>query len=153
MAADQPIPPGHPLRHYGAKLVTLRRRAEFQRLRGGVRWSGAAFLMEGKPGLATPSIASTDTSAPTRFGFTITKKIGEAHERNRMRRRLSHALRLVQVPPTLAGWDCVIIARRPAMTLPFDTLVRDFTTALARLARGQPPSHKRTAPPPEPPNA
>ena len=148
MAADPPSRPAPALRHYGARLTTLRRRAEFQRLRGGVRWSGSAFLIEGKPGMVPISVG-----APTRFGFTITKKIGKAHERNRMRRRLSHALRLVQVPLPLAGWDCVIIARPPALTLPFDTLVRDFTTALARFARPPTVSHKRTEPLPKPPNA
>ena len=117
-------------RLYRARLATMRRRAEFQRLRGGVRWSGAAFVLEGKPRAADLAAISGP-----RFGFTITKKIGKAHERNRMRRRLSHALRLVAIPPSLNSWDCVIVARPSAMTLPFDDLVRDFTTALARLAR------------------
>ena len=120
-------------RLYGARLVTMRRRAEFQRLRGGVRWSGPAFLLEGKP--RASEIGPLGGTAGPRFGFTITKKIGKAHERNRMRRRLSHALRLVPVPAALATWDCVIIARPAALTLAFDILVRDFTTALARLAR------------------
>ena len=148
MVADQPSRHDASLRHYGARLTTLRRHAEFQRLRGGVRWSGVAFLLEGKP-----ARLPTSDVGPTRFGFIITKKIGQAHARNRMRRRLSHALRLVQVPPPLAGWDCVIIARPPALTLPFDSLVRDFTTALARLARNPAVSHKRAETPPKPPNA
>ena len=116
-------------RQYGARLTTMRRRAEFQRIRGGIRWSGSAFLMEGKYRAGMPEVTGP------RFGFTITKKIGKAHERNRMRRRLSHALRLVNVPTNLATWDCVIVARRAALDMPFDALVRDFTTALARLAR------------------
>ena len=125
-------------RLYRARLITMRRRAEFQRLHGGVRWSGAAFVLEGKP-----RAVDTGTTG-TRFGFTITKKIGKAYERNRMRRRLSHALRLVAVPPALNTWDCVIIARPPALTMPFDDLVRDFTSALARLAR----TPTSAAPPP-----
>ena len=116
-------------RQYDGRLTTMRRRAEFQRLRGGVRWSGAGFVLEGKPRDASSTIAGP------RFGFTITKKIGKAHERNRMRRRLSHALRTVEVPGNLVGWDCVVVARRAAMDLPFDTLVGDFKSALARLAR------------------
>ena len=136
-------------RLYRARLVTMRRRAEFQRLRGGVRWSGTAFLLEGKP-RATDS-GPLGGIAEVRFGFTITKKIGKAHERNRMRRRLSHALRLAPVPAALATWDCVIIARPAALTLSFDILVRDFTTALARLARapisaGPPPQQPRPKP-------
>ena len=119
-------------RQYAARLVTLKQRAEFQRLRGGVRWSGPAFVMEGKPRVR---IADTTVQTAARFGFTITKKIGKAHERNRMRRRLSHALRSATIPAALNSWDCVIVARRPALDVPFENLVRDFATAIARLMR------------------
>jgi ribonuclease P protein component len=125
------------LRRYGAALATIKKRAEFQRLRGGVRWSGAAFLLEGKL-RAQPAEGQLPVTG-IRFGFTITKKIGKAHERNRMRRRLSHALRTLTVPPQLAGWDCVIVARRAAHDCPFEDLVRDFDAALKRLARTPPP--------------
>jgi len=122
-------------RRYGARLQTLRRRSDFQRLRGGTRWSGPGFLMEGKarsqggPGAIGPIINGV------RFGFTITKKLGKAHERNRMRRRLSHALRSVTVPDSLYDWDMVIVARPAALDMPFDDIVRDFKSALSRLAR------------------
>lgn len=141
-------------RRYGPRLRTMRKRAEFQRLRGGVRWSGSAFLLEGKPrsettsAIAPSEIASSitagsaaraSTTAPqtsgVRYGFTITKKVGKAHERNRMRRRLSHALRLVDVPANLATWDCVVIARPASLDIPFDQLVADFNTAISKLAR------------------
>ena len=128
------------LRRYGAALVTLKKRGEFQRLRGGIRWSGAAFLLEGKPRPA--SALDRPPVTGIRFGFTITKKIGKAHERNRMRRRLSHALRSVAVPAALETWDCVIVARRPAHDSPFDDLVRDFEAALKRLARAPAPATK-----------
>lgn len=124
-------------RTYGTRLTTMKRRVEFQRLRGGTRWSGAAFLLEGKPRapLPPPTGVAGQGLPEIRFGFTITKKIGKAHERNRMRRRLSHALRLCEVPPVLQSWDIVVIARPPALSLPFDDLVRDCRSALARLAR------------------
>jgi ribonuclease P protein component len=125
------------MRRYGAALTTIKKRAEFQRLRGGVRWSGAAFLLEGKP--RPQPVDGQLPVAGTRFGFTITKKIGKAHERNRMRRRLSHALRTLNMPPQLADLDCVIVARRAAHDCPFEDLVRDFDAALKRLARTPPP--------------
>ena len=128
----------------------MRRRAEFLRLRGGTRWSGPSFLFEGKPR------GSGEPLSGPRFGFTITKKIGEAHERNRMRRRLSHALRLIETPAALAGWDFVIVARRPALDAPFDDLVRDFKSALARLARtsiSDKPSERRAIAPAIPPRS
>jgi ribonuclease P protein component len=132
---------GGPPRHYGESLTTLKKRGEFLRLRGGVRWSGPAFLLEGKARVAPlPEQASIKG---VRFGFTITKKLGKAHERNRMRRRLSHALRLVTVPVALETWDCVIVARKPALDRPFDALVADFRQALARLANSRPPRAPR----------
>jgi ribonuclease P protein component len=145
-AATVGVPPAA-LRQYGASLVTLKKRAEFQRLRGGVKWSGAAFLMEGKA--RSVSLDGALKIDGARFGFTITKKIGKAHERNRMRRRLSHALRTIAVPGQLSDWDCVIVARRAAHDLPFDDLVRDFKLALVRLARGSiaaPPRRDSVAP-------
>jgi len=130
-------------RRYGALRATLRRRAEFQRLRGGTRWSGAGFLLEGKARVDAGSGIEPAPSVGPRFGYTITKKIGKAHERNRIRRRLSHALRSVVIPPELVAWDCVIVARKPAHDCPFDDLVRDCDAALKRLAR----SANTTAPP------
>ncbi len=121
-------------RDYGSRLATMRNRRDFLRLRGGVRWSGKAFVMEGKR-------RSESGLTGIRFGFTISKKVGVAHERNRMRRRLSHALRLVAVSPQLTDWDCVVIARRPALDMPFDDLVRDFGAALSRLAAPRSPHH------------
>lgn len=118
-------------RQYGPRLATMRKRREFLRLRGGTRWSGRAFVIEGK---TRPDGAENGI----RFGFTISKKVGLAHERNRMRRRLSHALRLVLTPAGLSGWDCVVIARRSALEVPFDALVRDFARALSRFASPRP---------------
>ena len=122
-------------RNYAGRLKTMRRRAEFQRLRGGARWSGPAFVVEGKRSITQASDTMHGDMVQVRFGFTITKKLGKAHERNRMRRRLSHALRLVQIPAALRGWDCVIVARPSAFFRPFDALVADFAAALAQLAR------------------
>lgn len=113
---------------YGPKLRTLKHRGDFQRIRGGVRWSGPSFLMEAK-------VRQTDESTGPRFGFTITKKIGKAHERNRMRRRLSHAIRAIEIPTALESWDVVIVVRRAAHDASFAELVRDCSAAFAKLSR------------------
>ena len=127
-------------RRYGKRLRTMRKRVEFQRLRGGVRWSGTGFVIEGKPRASAgePSPSAFEAVRQTRFGFTITKKIGKAHDRNRMRRRLSHALRTIELPESLIAWDCVVVARPPCLAMPFDQLITDFTTALAKFARARP---------------
>lgn len=124
-------------------IERLKRRAEFLAVRGGVRWSGAAFLIEAKPRVPADE-------KPPRFGFTVTKKLGGAVVRNRMRRRLREALRLSAPRLALAGTDYVVVARPAALDRPFADLQRDFESAFNRLgrsARGESfkPSAKPTA--------
>ena len=45
----------------------------------------------------------------SRFGFMVSRRIGNAVVRNRVKRRLREAVRLT---PVKAGWDAVFIARR-----------------------------------------
>lgn len=120
------MPPG--------KLQTLKKRAEFQRVRGGGRATSAAFVLEGKPRPAAD--AARDAPGP-RFGFTITKKIGNAVTRNRIRRRLRAALQLLCARADPAT-DYVIVARTVAAELPFAALLADLERALAKVdqARG-----------------
>jgi ribonuclease P protein component len=78
--------------------------------------------------------AGTDEPRPARFGFTVTKKIGNAVVRNRIRRRLREAVRLVGASRAVPGTDYVLIGRRAALTLPFARLVSDLTSGIAALA-------------------
>ena len=47
----------------------------------------------------------------SRFGFLVSKRIGNAAVRNRVKRRLREAVRL---NPVKAGWDALFIVRRGA---------------------------------------
>lgn len=60
---------------------------------------------------------------PPRCGFTVTKKHGNAVERNRMRRRLKEAVRLSAGFAMEPGHDYVIVARRDLLNAPFERLV------------------------------
>lgn len=88
------------------------------------------------------------TATPPRFGFTATKKLGNAVTRNRIRRRLKEAVRLVAPSAARAGHDYVLIAREAAETRPFAALERDLAAAFAALhapATGKPhPARKDT---------
>jgi ribonuclease P protein component len=94
----------------------LKIRPDFLAVQKGTRLRGPYFLLEmldrGKPG-----------EAP-RIGFTVTRKQGNAVERNRMRRRLKEAVRLTTGVPFKPGHDYVIVARRDTLHAPFDRLVR-----------------------------
>lgn len=65
-----------------------------------------------------------------RVGFTVSKKVGKAHERNLVKRRLRHLLRYQK--ERFAAHDIVVIARTGAAALPFEDLARQLNSALAR---------------------
>jgi ribonuclease P protein component len=55
----------------------------------------------------------------TRFGLTVSRRIGKAVIRNKIKRRLREILRRIDLP---CGWDIVIIARGPAANADYATL-------------------------------
>lgn len=70
-----------------------------------------------------------------RLGFTCSRKIGGAVERNRARRRLRAAADQV-LRPGPGGWDLVLVGRAGTLDRPFAALVEDLRTALARIGAG-----------------
>jgi len=65
-----------------------------------------------------------------RVGITVSKKLGKAHVRNRIRRRLREVYRLNE-EKFLPGWDIVVVARAKAIGADF----RDLTRAYLALAK------------------
>jgi len=82
--------------------------------------------------------------APPRFGFTVTKLSGCAVQRNRIRRRLKEALRLLNPLPARPGHDYVILARPEALGMPFMALQGELVRALGKIdiRINQPPTHQ-----------
>ncbi len=64
----------------------------------------------------------------SRFGFSVSKRVGIAVVRNRVRRRLRESVRL-RLPTIAPGWDVVLIARPPIAQAEF----RQVETAIERL--------------------
>jgi ribonuclease P protein component len=74
-------------------------------------------------------------AGPARVGFTVSKQVGNAVERNRVRRRLRELVRLAPPEALRTGHDYVLIGRRAALKLAFDAMRDDLSTALRRVHR------------------
>lgn len=105
-------------------MERLRQRADFLAVAGGVKAPAPMFVLQ---------MQSRGEAGPARVGFTVTKRIGGAVERNRIRRRLREVVRLSSPSGMRPGHDYVLIGRRTALSLPFDRLVEDFNRALGRV--------------------
>jgi ribonuclease P protein component len=111
--------------HAISKSMRLRRRPEFLAVQAhGRKVHGTAFLA---------LVATGSTSQPTgRIGFTVTKRIGNAVTRNRIKRRTRDWLRRHGWAP--AGKDVVLIAKEAAATLPTAALQADLRRLFERIA-------------------
>jgi ribonuclease P protein component len=69
--------------------------------------------------------------APSRFGFTVPKAVGNAVDRNRLKRRMKEAVRN-QLFAISSNWAVVFNPRRSALDAPFDELCREVGRIFAR---------------------
>ncbi len=103
----------------------LKRRSDFRAVSGGARSAGAAFVLQGR--------ARADEGA-ARVGFTVSRQVGGAVVRNRVRRRLREVVRLSAAGGLLCrGHDYVLIGRAAALAAPFAEMIRDFAAAASRV--------------------
>lgn len=91
----------------------LLKRADFLAVRRGEKRRGRLFLVE--------VLDRGDGDAP-RVGYTVTKKVGSAVVRNRVRRRLKEAVRTGAAVGMAPGHDYVIVGREDVLAAPFDQL-------------------------------
>lgn len=109
--------------------IRLKRRVQFLRI-------AAKGSKAPTPGLVLQALRRDD-EAPARLGFTVTKKVGNAVVRNRTKRRLREAARLLlsaqaQAGAALTGVDLVLIGRDGTRRRPFAALQDDLRRALRR---------------------
>ena len=103
----------------------LTTRAEFQR-------AAAKGRKAPMPGVVVQALPRDDKE-PVRLGFTVTKKIGNAVIRNRTRRRLKEAARLVLAEHSVSGVDLVLIGRASTADRDFAALQDDVRRALTKV--------------------
>ena len=118
-------------------LQTIKSRPDFLAVRGGVKFSVPAFLIEAKPRKADAR------EGGARFGFTVTKKLGNAVTRNRIRRRLKAAMTAAAVPLARDGFDYVVVARAAAFDFPYAKLLEDVARAMKGVHKPQAPRQQR----------
>ncbi|NTF40761.1 ribonuclease P protein component [Rhizobium sp. AC27/96] len=109
----------------------LKSRPQFLAVREGEKRRGGFFLLE----MLDRKLADADP----RVGFTVTKKHGNAVERNRMRRRLKEAVRLHAGFAMQPGHDYVVVARRDVLTAPFEKLASELVSRIETR-----PKHRRS---------
>ncbi|WP_084620382.1 ribonuclease P protein component [Devosia chinhatensis] len=105
-----------------ATLRRLKRRSQFLRAARGNRAGRSAFGLQAAPS-AEPEPG---------IGFTVTKKVGNSPERNRMKRRL-RAAAAACARDFQPGHDYVLLARREALSQPFARMVADLGGLIARV--------------------
>lgn len=124
------------------KPERLKRRSDFLAMRGGVRHHADCFVLQAR--------RRGDDEVPgakARFGFTITKKNGNAVERNRIRRRLREAVARAAPGHAHPGFDYVLLGRRRALGEKFETIVSQLAEGLDRTARlGANPRQRKERP-------
>ena len=111
----------------------LKTRAQFLRVARGKRAGRAAFGLQSAPG----------SEAEPAIGYTVTKKTGNAPQRNRIKRRLRAAVRTCD-DAFAPQHDYVLVGRRAALNQPFSTLVGELSQLLHRL-NAHPADGRRTA--------
>lgn len=105
-------------------MERLKRRVDFRAAASAVRAPAAAFLVQAR--------CRGEGGAP-RVGFTVSRQVGNAVERNRVRRRLRELVRSAAAETLQAGHDYVLVGRRAALSRPFEQMMRDFTAAVRRI--------------------
>jgi ribonuclease P protein component len=124
-------------------LETLKRRADFNCVRAGRKWVAVSFILQGLPR------ANGVHKGLPRFGFVVASKALAAKQpgkqakragavvRNRARRRLKEAIRLLAPHHAKPDYDYVIIGRREALHQSFADLLQDLQLAFGKVH--QPP--------------
>ena len=107
-------------------IERLKKRRDFLAAAQGSRTPRRAFVLEAR---------QRGDDGPARVGFTVSKRVArKAVERNRIRRRLKEAVRLLAPEAARSGHDYVLVGRRSALAESFGLIASELAGALAQAA-------------------
>ena len=109
------------------RLVTIKKRADFVAANGGLRATTPGFILLVRD--------REDLDPAMRVGFTVTRKIGGAVVRNRMKRRFRALAREVVQEKGFSGSDHVMIGRTKGIERDFAVLRAELVSALEKLRK------------------
>lgn len=120
------------------KPAVLTKRSDFLAANRGLRIARPGFVLLARP----------NEGAGLRFGITVTKKIGNAVVRNRMKRRFRALVRELLPDQGLPDHDHVLIGREGGVERDFAKLREELVVALGRAkdGKGDPPRSPRGRP-------
>ena len=121
----------------GDSINVIRKRADFVAANRGLRNARPGFVLLTRP----------NEGLGKRFGVTVTKKVGNAVVRNRMKRRFRELLRAALPAQGLPDHDHVLIGREGGIERDFARLREELSVALARAAEGKGDPPRRRDPP------
>jgi ribonuclease P protein component len=121
-------------------MERLKQRADFLAAAGALKVPSAGFVLQAR---------DRSDQDPARIGFTVSRKVGNAVERNRVRRRLRELVRLQSTDGLRPGHDYVLVGRRAALSADFSDLASDYRRAVTRIHTLR-PTMTRPRPKPKP---
>ena len=115
-------------------IAVITHRADFLAANRGLRVARPGFVLLARP----------NGGLGKRYGVTVTKKIGNAVVRNRMKRRFRELLRAALPGEGLADHDHVLIGREGGVERDYTQMRGELTAALAKAAagKGDPPRRR-----------
>lgn len=112
-------------------LVTLKKRSDYLAVaKTGSRAVAKGLVIQKGPKLP---LCDEESLPDLRVGLTVTKKVGNAVERNRVKRRLRTLIRDHMHTLAEPGYDYVVIGRRSALDRPYEALVKDMAYVCRKL--------------------
>jgi len=105
-------------------LESLKKRPDFIRVSRGKKWVAHTLILQ--------TFKRDEHSSP-RIGYTVTKKLGNAVTRNKIKRRLREAVRQILSQNCRSGHDYVIIGRQSAIRADFPHILGDLKLAVKKV--------------------